>query len=100
MAQPGNSDAHPRREHLDIRPDCFDAADDFVPRNDWQPRLRQLTIHNMEIRATNAASSYLDQDVARAWLWIGAVHEPERLSWAFQDHGAHRPALPFAPPPQ
>jgi hypothetical protein len=72
----------------------LNAANDFMPWDDWQPRMRQFAIYDMEISATNAASSYTDQNLARARLWVGSLHELQRLVWPFQNHRAHRLALP------
>jgi hypothetical protein len=71
----------------------IDTPDDFMPRNDWEFRVRQLAIHNMEICPADATSLHPDPKLARTGDRIGQFLEDKSPAWFVQDHALHRCAL-------
>lgn len=55
VAQPGNPDPVTWLEALYTSTDCRDPSDDFMARDQRQMRMRQFTVHDMKISATDAA---------------------------------------------
>jgi hypothetical protein len=61
-----DADAVSSRTRLYLSSDLFDAPDDFVARNDWNRRIGQVAIDDVQIRSTDAAAENSDQDLPRA----------------------------------
>ena len=62
--------------------DRIDPTDDLVARNDGQLRIGQFAVDDMQVRAADAASRYLDPDLARSRMPVGrSVHSSAVLSF-------------------
>ena len=79
-SEPGNADAHPRPESVDIRADPIDASDDFVTGNDRQLRTGQFAIDDMKVSPANAAGRDPHAHFARDRLRVGQLGKNKRLS--------------------
>jgi hypothetical protein len=66
-----------------------DRRDDLVPQHAWGLGNRHLPIEQVQVGAAHPAGVYLQQQLARGGLGDRALHEPQRLADALEDHGAH-----------
>jgi hypothetical protein len=71
MTEPRDADALANFQPFDISPKQVNPANNFVPWNDWHFWVRQLAIHDMQIRAAHTAGSHLHANFARSRLRIG-----------------------------
>jgi hypothetical protein len=59
--------------------------------------MRQITVHNMKIRAAYCARAHTDEDFTWAGLWIGQFHKRQSAFCLKQHHRAHGRITPFVP---
>ena len=78
MAEPRNADALPYAEPLDAAPDHIDAPDNLVAGDDWNLRVGQFAIDDVQVGAAYAADADLHSNLPRSGLWIGEVCPFER----------------------
>jgi hypothetical protein len=71
VTKPRNADALTRFQPFDARPKQINPANNFVPGNDWNFRVRQFAIHDMQIGAAHTTGSHLYANLARSRLGIG-----------------------------
>jgi hypothetical protein len=71
--EPGNANALADAQPHDASPDCIDPPYDFVARNDGYRGIGEFAIHDVQIRAANAAGGHLDSKLARSGLPIGQL---------------------------
>jgi hypothetical protein len=83
---PTRSPAQP----VDARPDRIDPADDLVPRDDWQLRVRQVAVDDVQVRPGDAAGSDLHPNLARTGLPIGELGPLKSSPNLLQHHRMHR----------
>jgi len=61
-----------------------------VPHHQWQLRLGQLAVGDVQVGATDTAGAHGDEHLPWARPWIRQLGEPQGLPLPLQDHGAHR----------
>jgi hypothetical protein len=71
--EPWNTNARADAQLHDASPDCIDAPYDFVARNDRYRGIGEFAIHDVQIRAADAAGGHLDSKLARSGLPIGQL---------------------------
>src|SRR6266446_1245340 len=71
------------------RADLLDVADDLVPGNQWQLRIRQLAIDHVKIGPANCARSDSHEQLSLRGSWLRHVTESQRLPRFIEDHRAH-----------
>jgi hypothetical protein len=79
VSEPRNADALTHAQPCDARPDHIDATDDFVAWDDRHLRIGQFAIHNMQVRAADAAGGNLDSNLARPRLPISEIGEFQKI---------------------
>jgi hypothetical protein len=73
--EPWNTNARADAQLHDASPDCIDAPYDFVARNDRYRGIGEFAIHDVQIRAADAAGGHLDSKLARSGCRSGSsVH--------------------------
>jgi hypothetical protein len=90
VPEPRYADAPANARGIDPRPDGVDNADDLMPWHEWQFRMLQFAVDDMEIRPAHRAS--LDFEPYLAWPGdrVGALDQDQLCSRSFQDHRFHR----------
>jgi hypothetical protein len=68
-AEPGNTDA--RAENNLLRASTYNFADNLVARNHLRLLGRQLSFHDVQVGATDAAGAHAQQNISGHGLWIG-----------------------------
>jgi hypothetical protein len=91
-SEPRHADSLARREALAAG---GHAPDDLVAGDEWELRLRELAVDDMDVGAADAAGGDLEQDLSGSGLRLREVGWPERLALPFQHHRAH--GLSLAP---
>jgi len=71
--EPRNPNALTDAQPHDASPDCIDPPYDFVARNDRYRGIGEFAIHDVQIRAADAAGDHLDSKLAWAGLPIGQL---------------------------
>src|SRR3954447_5718522 len=80
--------AEPRHADPPVGPG--DRADDLVPDHERRARHVELAVDDVQVGAADAARVHLDQQLAGPGLGVGHGVEPQRLTGAVEEHGAHR----------
>jgi hypothetical protein len=64
-------------------------ANNLMPRDQRQFRIRQFTVDDVKVSATNSARTYAHEQLSlpRPWLWH--VAQLQRLVWLIEDHRSH-----------
>src|ERR671910_476381 len=73
------------------------AANDLVAGDQGQPRVRQLAVHDVQVRPAHRAGADPDQDLLRSHLRLRHLVGAQRLTRRVEDHGAHAANRPPAP---
>jgi hypothetical protein len=73
VAEPRNADALTHAQPFDASPDHIDPADDLVARDDRHLRVRQFAIHDMKVRAADAAGGHFYSNLTRPRLPTGEI---------------------------
>jgi len=89
VAEPWNADALTELYIHDASANGINAPHDFMAWNDWQHRVREFAIDDMQIRAAHAAGLYFNPDLTRAWLGFGEFGPFERCANFREHHGLH-----------
>src|SRR5206468_6892579 len=71
----------------------LDAADDLVPRDEWQLRLGELAVDDVEVRAADPAGVDADENLPRPWLGRWQISLAQRLAWSLEQHATHRASI-------
>jgi hypothetical protein len=95
MAEPRHADAPTDAVRGHTRPECVNDADNLMTGHDRQARIRQLAIHDVQVRATDATGLDAQANLARAGLRIRPVFWDEWPAWSGKDHRLHG----LLPPP-
>jgi hypothetical protein len=74
MAKPGHTNPVADLQALHKRADLKHAPDDFVSQDEWAQRVRQLTVHHVQIRPAHATRQHVQQN-----LQFGGRRYRERL---------------------
>ena len=86
--------AEPRHPHpvagLEALAALHHAGHDLVPGHQRQLRLRQLAVHDVQVRAADAARAHLEEQLPGAALRLRQVAGLERARGLCQHHRAHR----------
>jgi hypothetical protein len=89
VTEPGHADTFADPPIDDSGADPLHDADDLVAGDDGQTRIGQITVHDVQIRATDCACLDADDELVRAGLGVRTLLQSQRMSWAVQDHCAH-----------
>jgi hypothetical protein len=80
MAEPRYADAFADREPVYLIAQRIDPADDFVARDNRHVRVRQFTVHDMEICPANTTGAHPHPDLPRARLPVRHLRPDQRCS--------------------
>src|SRR4029077_11457551 len=75
LAQPRYADAAANFKRSDTVADHIDMADNFVTRHEWEPRIWQFAIDDMQIGAPHAARGDATSHLAIRRPRIGPLHK-------------------------
>jgi hypothetical protein len=89
VSEPGNANTHSDFEILDAGSHRLDASDDLVSRYDWQFRIRQFAIDDVQIGTADTASRHSDANFTTIRLGIRPLLPLERLPDFRQHHCMH-----------
>ena len=89
MAKPWNADSLTYDQVGHARAKGIDSAHNFVAGNDWNFRVRQFTVNNMQIGATHTAGSHLYSNLAGSGLPIGKLLPLKGRLNLCKHHGFH-----------
>jgi hypothetical protein len=81
VTEPGNADAFTHPQAFDASTDRIDPTDDLVARDDGQMGIWQFAVDDMQVGAADAASQYLDANLARSRMPARSVHSSAVLSF-------------------
>jgi hypothetical protein len=91
VAEPRDADTHADAQPLDA--DRIDAANDFMARNNWQFRIWQFAVDDVQIGTADAAGGDLYSNLARTGFGVREFLPDERPADLFQDHCIHEVVL-------
>jgi len=89
LPEPGNPDPLTDAPAVHAGPGAQHSADNLVPGNDRQPRLRQFAVDDVQVGATHGASLHVHQELARGGLRVGALLHTKGFAGDVQHHCAH-----------
>ena len=89
MTEPGNADAFTHPQAFDASTDRIDPTDDLVARDDGQMGIWQFAVDDMQVGAADAASQYLDANLARSRMPVGEIGPFQRRSECPEHHCLH-----------
>ena len=89
-AEPRNSDAVPRAEPQGFRTARLHDADDLVPEDERELRLRELAVENVEVGPADRAGRDAEEHLAGTRDRVGNVRGPERTARNVEKHRLHR----------
>ena len=89
IAEPRHAHARTSGEHIRAGPGAHDRADDLVAGDERQPVRRKLAVHDMEVRAADAASADAKQHLAGPRGRVGHVPYNEGTAGLSKQRGAH-----------
>jgi len=88
-AQPRHADTPPEGQPLDAGPDRLDHADDLVPGDHGAAEVRQLAVHDVEVRPADAAGEDPQSHLPGPWRGEGPLRLTQRLARPEEDHRLH-----------
>ena len=95
-SQPGDADPIPDRHALDMVTHRLDHPHDLMARHQRERRIRELSVHDVQVGSTHPTDPHPDANLPRRRLRIRHVLRMQRFAGALEHHRAHRSRV--APP--